>query len=294
MPPDPFGAPDQTYAGNPREVARALVGINGGRGTTRLFVPPAATPGPGARVLSFVQGNAGRASGARDFTLGAAHANPADVSGPEIRLFLDGIRGSTENYSVALTDPSGIRTLVDSTMHRVTISIDGAPPVDVTARVQGYPGRHDVAYLFDVFRDLADGMHTVRVEASDNLAVTDADVAHRSSVEVPLRVAAVVATIEQRALTMPNPFSRAAGTTVVFTGLRGGSNDTATMQIHDVRGRRIRTLEARSNGDTIQLPWDGRDDAGRALPPGVYPWRAVLSLYGGTAKEYSGRLVLLD
>jgi hypothetical protein len=137
-------------------------------------------------------------------------------------------------------------------------------------------------------------VHTVRVEASDNLAVTEEDLAHRTSTEVSFRVAAVVASLEPRALAFPNPFSGAVGTTFVFTGLRGGSNDEVDIHIHDVTGRRLRTLHGRGGYSSIQVPWDGRDDAGHALPPGVYPWRAVLSLYGGTSQEYTGRLVLLD
>jgi hypothetical protein len=137
-------------------------------------------------------------------------------------------------------------------------------------------------------------MHTVRVEASDNLAVADDDVAHRTSAEVSFRVVAVAAGVEPRAIAFPNPFGRAAGTTVVFTGLHGGSNDRVDLRIHDIRGRRLRTLHGRGGYTSIQLAWDGRDEAGRALPPGVYPWRAVLSLDGGTTQEYRGRLVLLD
>jgi flagellar hook assembly protein FlgD len=45
-----------------------------------------------------------------------------------------------------------------------------------------------------------------------------------------------------------------------------------TLQVHDVGGRRVRTLTA---GEVMAAghharPWDGRDDAGETLPAGVY------------------------
>ncbi len=64
----------------------------------------------------------------------------------------------------------------------------------------------------------------------------------------------------------PNPFS--AGTTIAYE-----LPQTAFVRLaaFDVTGRRVRLLArgAREAG-TYQARWDGRDDAGRQLPPGVY------------------------
>lgn len=296
-PPDLFGQ-SASYVGNPRDAALAAARVVAGRGTARFVIPLAATPGPGARVQAWVEDPAGNASGARAYTLGAARADRADVTGPRIEIQLGGIwgpvHGPSESFAVFLLDPSGVRTLADSTRHRITISLDGAPPTDVTSSVHPVVGRHDLAVFVTSFGNLANGTHTVRVEASDNLALADDDVDHRTSTEVTFRVAAVVASLEPRAIAFPNPFVRAAGTTVVFGGLRGGSNDEVIVVIFDIRGRRLRALHGRGGSSSIEVRWDGRDDAGHALPPGVYPWRAVLSLYGATTQEHRGRLVLLD
>jgi glucose/arabinose dehydrogenase len=50
------------------------------------------------------------------------------------------------------------------------------------------------------------------------------------------------------------------------------------LAIHDAAGRRVRTLErgARAAG-AHATTWDGRDDAGRAMPPGVYLARLRVS-----------------
>jgi flagellar hook assembly protein FlgD len=61
----------------------------------------------------------------------------------------------------------------------------------------------------------------------------------------------------------PNPF-RADVTFVV--GVPAGT--TGTVEIFDVRGRRVRAFEARA-GETA-LRWDGHSEQGISLPQGIY------------------------
>jgi hypothetical protein len=77
-----------------------------------------------------------------------------------------------------------------------------------------------------------------------------------------------------RALTLaaarPNPF--AAGTLLPFTL---GSRARVRAEVIDAAGRRVRLLAARTfEAGPNSLEWDGRDDAGRALPAGLY-WARV-------------------
>jgi hypothetical protein len=64
----------------------------------------------------------------------------------------------------------------------------------------------------------------------------------------------------------PNPFSAVA--TIEFTL---SSNAAVSMNVYSVKGERVRHIETtnyRQGGGRIL--WDGRDDAGRALPSGTY------------------------
>ncbi|MBK7048522.1 MAG: hypothetical protein IPH48_18910 [bacterium] len=64
----------------------------------------------------------------------------------------------------------------------------------------------------------------------------------------------------------PNPFN--PRTTIAFTLPQAGDTMLA---VYDLAGRRVATLvEAPLPAGPISLEWDGRDDAGRALPSGVY------------------------
>jgi len=92
----------------------------------------------------------------------------------------------------------------------------------------------------------------------------------------------------------PNPFRQ--GTTIFWRGDDGGeagakSEDgtrSDALIIYDIRGRIVRTVQA---GMTLagygSAEWDGRDDAGRPVAPGIYLYRAA-----GAVGVTSGRLVL--
>jgi hypothetical protein len=71
---------------------------------------------------------------------------------------------------------------------------------------------------------------------------------------------------------VPNP-SRTDQSVSVFLPLRSrsgvGAKGPSSVEILDVTGRRVRRLaygDARADG----VRWDGRDEAGRSLPPGIY------------------------
>jgi hypothetical protein len=74
--------------------------------------------------------------------------------------------------------------------------------------------------------------------------------------------------------------------------LRAPASRSAVVEVFDVRGRRVRRLldaaDRRSGPDGAVLPWDGRDEAGRRVPTGVY-----LVESSSPAGEESYRVVLI-
>lgn len=82
----------------------------------------------------------------------------------------------------------------------------------------------------------------------------------------------------------PNPFNPAT-TINWFLADAGG---LARLDIHDTAGRRVRTLvDGWRESGAHRTAWDGRDDAGRALPSGVYLCRLAAA-----GRVSSQRLVL--
>ena len=82
----------------------------------------------------------------------------------------------------------------------------------------------------------------------------------------------------------PNPFNPHAQVTFILA--QAGH---ARLTVHDVLGRRVRTLvdETRRAGKHV-VQWDGRDDAGREVGSGVYHFRLT-----GVQGESSRKAVLL-
>lgn len=82
----------------------------------------------------------------------------------------------------------------------------------------------------------------------------------------------------------PNPFNPA--TTIAFTLESAGR---VNLTVHDLAGRRVRTLVAQDlPAGRHDAVWDGRDDGGRALGSGVYLYRLV-----SAAGSASGRMTLV-
>jgi flagellar hook assembly protein FlgD len=83
----------------------------------------------------------------------------------------------------------------------------------------------------------------------------------------------------------PNPFNPA--TTIVIELPQAAA---VTLRVHDAAGRLVRTLasaEAREAG-RYEIAWNGRDEAGRAVPAGVY----LARLRAGSDRD-TARLVLV-
>jgi len=56
-----------------------------------------------------------------------------------------------------------------------------------------------------------------------------------------------------------------------------------TLDVFDVLGRRVRTLvDGATDAGTHRTTWDGADDAGHALPPGVYLYRIQAGPHAAT------------
>ena len=78
----------------------------------------------------------------------------------------------------------------------------------------------------------------------------------------------------------PNPFT---GRTAIRYSLAAGL--PVTLRIHDLAGRVVRTLLASGvERGAYSLVWDGRDDAGRRLAPGIYFCRFRAGDVGTTEK----------
>ncbi len=115
--------------------------------------------------------------------------------------------------------------------------------------------------LHNATRRLVAGTHG---RSSFKLSLADA-------VDAPADIAGAEAARLRLAPPRPNPSQ--GETSFSFTLARGAE---ARLTLHDVRGRLVRELYARqAEAGATEVHWDGRDDAGRTVAPGVYFVRLV-------------------
>jgi hypothetical protein len=110
---------------------------------------------------------------------------------------------------------------------------------------------------------LAPGDPEIRIAAVDARDVAN----HKLQLPVEIRASGVIApNVTAFALAAPNPFRQS--TTLGFDLAEGARVELA---LWSVDGRHVRTLvnDVRQPG-RYAIVWDGRDDGGRALAPGVY------------------------
>lgn len=87
----------------------------------------------------------------------------------------------------------------------------------------------------------------------------------------------------------PNPFRPARGPTRFFYRAEGGGR--FTVAIHDLQGRLVRSWSEEPTDSVAGLSvaqWDGRDDAGRLVPSGLY----FVRMTGETARSFGKTLVV--
>ncbi|MBM3320381.1 MAG: hypothetical protein FJY73_06865 [Candidatus Eisenbacteria bacterium] len=86
----------------------------------------------------------------------------------------------------------------------------------------------------------------------------------------------------------PNPFNPFREPTALSFAALGADGGALEASIFDLRGRLVRVLHDAERGPTgiARFHWDGKDDAGREMPSGVYFYRA-------TEGEGRGRVLLV-
>jgi hypothetical protein len=94
---------------------------------------------------------------------------------------------------------------------------------------------------------------------------------------------APVPRVTQLAQNVPNPFG--PSTTIQFALAQPG---WVSLGVYDVSGRPVRILvEGRREARHYSVSWDGRDDEGNAVAPGIYLYKLEAPGYAETKKMVS-------
>lgn len=169
---------------------------------------------------------------------------------------------------------------------------------------QGAPLSPAVEYQVFVTRDggdpeliatVADTIYTLSYEPGvvHRLGVRGVDATGRTSVMSPLSDALYQELEEERGdsappagalgANYPNPFN--PETRIVYGVPEGMASGTRmALEIYDLAGRRVRSMEVDETPGWHEVLWNGTDEAGRAAPTGMYVTRFVCGDHVETSK----------
>jgi len=84
----------------------------------------------------------------------------------------------------------------------------------------------------------------------------------------------------------PNPFSSLTAISYsIAKSAVGGRSSAISLKVYDLTGRLVRTLVDRSQEPGYyKVSWDGRDDSGKQVAPGIYFYKLITDEYRFTKK----------
>lgn len=217
-----------------------------------------------------------------------------DETPPVIALYMNDLNfrdgGITDENPVLLarlSDESGINTVGSGIGHDIVAVLDDDTrhPIILNQYYASDVGTFTSGTVKYPFKNLPEGEHVVRLTAWD---------VYNNSSSATLRfVVKNSSTTEiSRFYNYPNPFSY--NTWFVFEHNQAGGRLEAMIEIYDLSGRKVRTLQhtiALAGYRNEPIPWDGRTDSGALLPQGFYLARLTLTDEKGNIMVKSTRLI---
>lgn len=227
------------------------------------------------------------------FTTTGLATNPAeDVAGPLITAWLDNrrfkngdITGPSPVLLVDLADSSGIDISGNNDDYRLIAILDSSEYFVLNDYFAASLDSYKKGSILFPLGGLPVGEHRITVKAWDTYN-------NAGNTTIHFKVAEQGALAVEEVRNYPNPFHDA--TRFTFLHNQQGEELQLTLQVYTVGGRLVKTLRSTIisvTGRYDGIPWDGCDDAGVKLSPGLYVYRLIIKTTKRTQTK-GGKLVL--
>jgi len=221
-----------------------------------------------------------------------------DTSGPVISLYLNdtlfrnsGITDNSPRLLAIIEDKGGINTSGSGIGHDITGYLDkdaGRPFVLNNYYTNDFDNysRGTILYNLPV---LSLGSHSITVKAWDNF--------NNSSEEtITFFVESEDRFVLKNLINYPNPFF--SETNITGDHNRPDTMLEVTVNIFNMNGQAIKIIKLRVPSTGYSIPpvtWDGKDNGGRRVGKGIYPYTVTLKVSGDTGEtaRASGRMIIL-
>lgn len=221
---------------------------------------------------------------------------PNDNAGPAINLFLNNeqfVSGSTVKESslliVKLADQSGIYLGRYGIGHNIQMVIDGdyANAQVLNDYFEPQLDQNKAGEIRIQLPSLSEGSHKIELKAWDVFN-------NSSTANINFIVAAQKEIEIEVFQNFPNPFSN----TTIFNILMNGPTAEANvyLDIYSIQGKKVKQLNQTINQTrlrSMQIRWDGLDEGGQKLSPGVYLARISFKTKSGVISSRTIKLLLL-
>ena len=222
--------------------------------------------------------------------------NPAvtDTTGPLISLFLNDTLfrngGISDTYPVLLanlSDPGSINTTGTGIGHDIVAVIDKDNNVILNSYYENDIGTYKSGKIIYPLGNLQKGEHTISLKAWDNFN-------NSSTASLLFFVRDEEGLVLNKLINYPNPFTN--GTHISVEHNRPDDNIEIIINIYSPGGMLVKTIKTTdpTGGYRIRpVIWDGRDNNGGRVAPGIYIYTVEVKTENNETAHTSGRMIIL-
>lgn len=229
-----------------------------------------------------------------NFATGGEVAGPiADVTGPSVTAWLDNrrfrsgdITGAAPLLIVDLADSSGINISGNNDNHSIIAILDSTEYIVLNDYFESSLNSYKRGSVLFPLSGLTAGEHRITIKAWDTYN-------NAATTTIYFKVAEQGMLAVEEVRNYPNPFHDV--TRFTFLHNQQGEELQLTLQVFTVAGVLVKTMRSTiisTAGRYDGMPWDGRDESGARLSPGLYLYRLTIKTTKKT-KIKGGKLVLL-
>lgn len=252
---------------------------------------------PGAGSISYFATDSATTAGGiySSFQItGTATAPDMDAKGPDIMAWLNdkgftngAVTSENPVLYLQLYDIHGINTTGSGIGHDLiaTLDEDNSQYYVLNNFFEASSDSYQSGTVTYPFYGLSAGEHTLSIKAWDTYN-------NSSSYKLRFKVVPSSQPLIQHAGCYPNPFHEQ--TSFTFEHNQQGQELDLTIRIFTVGGQQIKTIRQTINAAGsryLGANWDGRNDAGAKMPPGIYFYNIMVNA-SGKARILGGKVIL--
>jgi hypothetical protein len=230
--------------------------------------------------------------------VGGSNPNaPADVTGPQVKLFLNdsnfvsgGITNDSPHLFAIVRDSNGVNTVGNGIGHDIVAILDEETDnaIVLNEYYQADLNSFQSGKIIYPFTSLSEGRHTLSLKVWDVYN-------NSTTVKTEFVVTKSEGLVLDHVINYPNPFTTNTSFFVEYN--QCCTQYDMMIQVFTVSGKLVKTINQHVSAEGYRsepIEWDGRDDYGDRIGRGVYIYRVVARSDDGKTAEKYEKLVILN